>query len=179
MTQFEEIKEIRGAVRVRLQAFEDGRGRFCEIFRKEWFPETEWLAVQSNYSESNAGVLRGLHYHRKQSDYWYVIHGRIRAALVDLRQSSASFKASATIELSHREPIGLYIPVGVAHGFAAIEHTRLLYIVDNYYDGDDEFGIAWNDREFDLDWGLDTPVISERDLNNPTFSELLIGDLPR
>jgi len=178
MTELNDLKQIAGVKLVQLKTFDDSRGRFREIFRKEWFPQSQWLAIQSNHSESKKGVLRGLHYHHRQADYWYVIRGRIRSGLVDLRTASETFLASATIELSHINPQGLYIPTGVAHGFVTLEDTNLLYIVDNYYDGEDEYGVAWNDPKLGIVWGIEQPIISSRDLENPLLSSIPVFDLP-
>jgi dTDP-4-dehydrorhamnose 3,5-epimerase len=103
---------------VPIRAFEDERGRFMETFRREWFSQVKWDKVQNNRSDSKAGVLRGLHYHLHQVDYWYVAWGVIRAAMVDLRRSSPTYRAAATIEMGETNNIGLFIPVGV-HGFVA------------------------------------------------------------
>ena len=178
MPEMTDLKQITGVKLVQLRTFDDSRGRFREIFRKEWFPQSQWLAIQSNHSESKAGVLRGLHYHHRQADYWYVIHGRICAGLVDLRTASETFLASTSIELSHLDPQGLYIPTGVAHGFVTLEETNLLYIVDNYYDGEDEYGVAWNDPKLGIKWGVEEPIISSRDQENPLLSDIPDTDLP-
>lgn len=71
--------------------------------------------------------------------------------------------------------IGLFIPVGVAHGFATIsERVILTYVVDNYYNNSDEFGVAWNDPELGIDWGLDSSeaVLSGRDSGNPMLKDI-------
>lgn len=164
---------------VQLQPFADPRGRFIEIFRKEWFPQRKWDLLQSNRSESAAGVLRGLHYHHRQVDYWHVIGGSICAALVDLRRSSPAFGVSQMIDMDQEDMLGLYIPVGVAHGFVSLTDATLLYFVDNYYDGADEFGVAWDDPTLGLDWPIDRPALSERDAGNPLLRDIPQDDLPR
>ena len=88
MNHIQESKIIKGVFTANLRVFEDNRGRFLETFRKEWFPQRSWKIIQTNRSDSEAGVLRGLHYHAKQVDYWYVPSGAIRAGLCDLRFSS-------------------------------------------------------------------------------------------
>ncbi len=170
---------IDGVLNVQLEAFSDKRGRFSEIFRKEWFPRRTWSALQSNHSESAAGVLRGLHYHHHQVDYWYVLRGRIRAGLVDLRVSSPTHMEAVTLDLSKEMGMGIFIPVGVAHGFLALEDATILYIVDNYYDGQDEFGVMWNDVDISLNWGVKVPVLSERDRRNPRLKDIPLPDLPK
>ena len=89
---------------VNLRSHSDDRGRFTEIFRKEWFPGIDWTIIQSNRSDSQAGVLRGLHYHHKQVDYWYVVKGSIRAGLVDLRKSSRVHVLRPNPEQARRLP---------------------------------------------------------------------------
>lgn len=166
------FEPIQGVLTVRLQAFGDARGRFMETFRKEWFPQVSWDRLQSNRSDSKAGVLRGLHYHFKQVDYWYALGGRIRVGLVDLRRSSPSYLRAATVDLGEENPLGLFIPVGVAHGFAALTDCTLMYIVNNYYDGADEFGIAWNDPQAAIDWGIQAPALSQRDSSSPFIADI-------
>src|SRR5690606_17249652 len=138
-----------------------------ETFRKEWFPERAWERVQTNRSDSKAGVLRGLHYHHRQVDYWYVPFGRIRVGLADLRPSSPTYLQSAVLELGDHNPVGLFIPIGVAHGFAALTDATLTYLVDNYYDNSDENGVAWDDPQLRVPWDIAAPVLSQRDLANP------------
>ena len=168
------FEPIDGVLTVPLMAFGDERGRFMETFRKGWFPQVNWDRLQSNRSDSRAGVLRGLHYHFHQVDYWCVINGKIRVALADLRRSSPTWLGCATLDIGGDNPLGLFIPVGVAHGFAALTDCTLMYIVNNYYDGGkDEFGVAWNDPQFNIDWGIADPRLSERDSSNP-----LLADIP-
>lgn len=179
MPPIHESTHIQDVFTVDLRAFGDERGRFMETFRKEWFPQRTWDIVQMNCSESIGGVVRGLHYHFKQVDYWCLIHGRIRAALVDIRPDSPTFKATQTIDMDSDQRIGLFIPIGVAHGFASLsERITLTYIVDNYYNSQDEFGIAWNDPDLKLDWGLNDPTISGRDAQNPPLSQISTAHLP-
>ena len=136
---------------------------------KEWFPGVNWDRLQSNRSDSAAGVLRGLHYHFKQVDYWLAVRGTIRVGLVDLRRSSPTYLQSASIDMGEDNLLGLFIPEGVAHGFAALTACTLMYIVNNYYDGGaDEFGIAWNDPQANINWGLADPALSRRDQAIPS-----------
>lgn len=178
MPTITESSQIPGVYLVDLKPFADDRGRFIEIFRKEWFPQRSWEILQSNRSESVAGVLRGLHYHRRQVDYWHVVGGQIRAALVDLRRNSPAFGASQMIDMSQDDPLGLYIPVGVAHGFVSLTAATLLYYVDNYYDGADELGVAWNDPDLALKWPFEKPIVSDRDSSNPRLRDIPRDALP-
>ncbi|MEM7118590.1 MAG: dTDP-4-dehydrorhamnose 3,5-epimerase [Chloroflexota bacterium] len=181
MTKLEESTIIQGVFIAHLRAFADERGRFMETFRREWFPQRSWDKLQMNRSDSKAGVLRGLHYHHKQVDYWYVPAGRLRAGMVDLRPNSPTYKATQTVEMGDENNIGLFIPIGIAHGFLALTDATLTYIVDNYYDGGkDELGVAWNDPSLNLDWQLNhEPVISQRDAENLLLKDIPAKDLPR
>ncbi|MFN2105926.1 MAG: dTDP-4-dehydrorhamnose 3,5-epimerase family protein, partial [Candidatus Promineifilaceae bacterium] len=164
---------------VRLQGYGDDRGRFMETFRKEWFPQRSWDRVQINRSDSKKGVLRGLHYHHQQIDYWYVIEGVLLAAVVDIRPNSATYLNTITIEMGGENNIGLFIPSGVAHGFYAITDVTLTYVIDNYFDGGrDEYGVAWNDPQIGMDWGTVDPILSDRDRNNPLLRDIVEEDLP-
>lgn len=180
MPSITESKLISGVYIVELQPFADERGRFMETFRKEWFPQRSWDCIQSNRSDSHAGVLRGLHYHHHQVDYWYTVRGALRAAIVDLRPSSPSYLASQTVEMGDDNEIGLFIPSGVAHGFVALTDVTLTYVVDSYYDGGrDEYGVAWNDPDLGLDWGVTPAAISERDAGNPRLRAIPPELLPQ
>ena len=174
-----ESDRIAGVKIVTLTAFADERGRFLETFRRAWFPERAWDHVQANRSDSRRGVLRGLHYHFHQVDYWYLVSGRIRVGLYDLRRASATRGAGEVLEMGMEEPIGVFVPVGVAHGFVALEDSTLTYLVDEYYDASDEHGVAWNDPDIALDWGIADPVLSPRDLANPRLREIPQDALPR
>ena len=169
---------IDGVYTVPIRTFHDARGAFMETFRREWFPWVNWEKMQSNRSDSKANVLRGLHFHRHQIDYWYVPKGIVRAVMVDLRASSPTYRAVQIIELGEENNTGVFIPEGVAHGFLALTAATLTYIVNNYYDGKDEFGVAWNDPDLNIDWGVESPVISGRDAANPRFADIPQADIP-
>lgn len=179
MPLIEESNTIQGVMHVQLKPFQDGRGRFVETFRKEWFPQRSWQNVQMNRSDSQPNVLRGLHYHHKQVDYWYIAAGKLRAGLADLRPSSPTYRATQTVDMSAENNVGLFIPIGVAHGFVSLEQATLIYVVDNYYDGDDEFGIIWNDPDLNVEWGIANPILSPRDQNNPRLIDIPSHKLPQ
>ena len=175
MTKITESEHIKGVYIVEPSVFGDDRGRFLESFRKEWFPQRSWDVFQTNRSESIRGVVRGLHYHYHQVDYWFVMSGMIRACLADIRPNSPTYKATQTIDMGDNNMVGLFIPVGVAHGFATLsERVILTYIVDNYYNNSDEFGVKWDDPELGIDWGLDPAdiVLSGRDSGNPLLKDI-------
>ena len=137
---------IEGVRVVSLSSVADDRGSFVETFRQAWLPDDAPSMVQSNLSTSRAGVLRGLHFHRRQADYWCVIEGSAFVALYDLRTSRPP-RASLGPRRSTRasNSAACTCPPGVAHGFCAVTDVRLLYMVDAYFTGEDEHGFAWND----------------------------------
>ncbi len=149
----------------------DERGRFVETYRRQWLPLGREM-VQSNRSEKQAGAVVGLHYHLHQADYWYVLRGRARVVLHDLREGSPTDGATEVLELSGEEDRGLFIPPGVAHGFAALTDLLLWYQVDGYYNPGDELGLAWDDPAVGADWGVADPVLSGRDRENPCRADI-------
>jgi dTDP-4-dehydrorhamnose 3,5-epimerase len=168
----------------------DSRGAFRELWRASTFPTltpaetgapagSEPRFVQANLSSSAAGVLRGLHYHRRQLDYWTVANGRALVALVDVRPVAARRGPAVveTRELGADEWV--VIPSGVAHGFLALEPLELVYLVTNEFDGTDELGFAWDDPAVAVPWPAipgtpdGRPILSERDRSNPSLAELV------
>jgi dTDP-4-dehydrorhamnose 3,5-epimerase len=156
----------------------DERGSFRELWRAGEFPAARF--VQANLSTSAAGVLRGLHLHRRQDDLWVVAEGRALVALVDVRPRMAA-TGPAVVETRELAADGwVYIPTGVAHGFLALEPLQLIYLVTNEYDGSDELGFAWDDASVAVPWpALEAtpdgrPILSERDLTNPPLEQLVV-----
>jgi dTDP-4-dehydrorhamnose 3,5-epimerase len=156
----------------------DQRGRFVETYRRHWLPLGREM-VQGNRSEKQAGAIVGLHYHLHQADYWYVLRGRARVVLHDLREGSESDGVTETIDLDGSEDRGLFIPPGVAHGFAAVTDLLLWYLVDGYYNPVDELGLAWDDPDVAADWGVEHPVLSVRDQSNPLRRDIEPALRPR
>lgn len=164
-----------GVLRRSLDLQEDGRGSFHELWRESWTrPQGVGPFMQANLSRSAAGVLRGIHFHLRQTDMWVVLEGRAHVCLIDIRASLATGTAPSP---AYREQLGpgeaIVIPEGVAHGFWALEPLTLLYLVTNEYDGTDEHGFAWNDPEAAAVWPHGQPVLSERDRSAPSLAEAL------
>ena len=154
------------------------RGRFVESYRREWFPLGREM-IQSNRSERQAGAVVGLHYHLHQADYWYVLRGTARVVLHDLREGSSTDGVTSTLDLTGDEDRGLFIPPGVAHGFASLSDVLLWYQVDGYYNPADELGLAWDDPVVGADWGVVDPVLSGRDRANPKRDAIPLERRPR
>jgi dTDP-4-dehydrorhamnose 3,5-epimerase len=175
----------------RVERHADSRGSFRELWRESSFPaltaeETGAPAGttprfrQANLSTSAAGVLRGLHYHRRQLDYWVVVSGRALVALVDVRPVANGTAQRAPVEthgLAADEWV--VIPAGVAHGFLALEPLELLYLVTNEFDNSDELGFAWDDPDVAVPWPAiegtpdGRPILSDRDRSNPSLAQLV------
>ncbi len=167
---------IDGVTFVTPEVYSDERGIFVETWRREWFPKGREM-IQGNRADRQAGSLVGLHYHLHQADYWYVPFGTARVVLHDLRQGSPTDGATICTDLGARSNGthnhgGIYIPPGVAHGFAALIDMTITYLVDGYYNSADELGVAWNDPDIDADWGVAEPILSPRDQANPFRNNL-------
>lgn len=157
----------------------DPRGSFRELWQAGDFPGEAF--VQANLSISAAGVLRGLHFHRRQDDLWIVADGRAFVVLVDIRPLLDGTGPAPLVET--RELVAdewVVIPTGVAHGFLALDPLQLIYFVTNEYDGSDELGFAWDDPAVGIDWPTlpgtadGRPILSDRDGANPPLAELLV-----
>lgn len=170
---------IEGVMRRSIPHFEDQRGAFTELWRHSLTAElSDERFVQANLSRSRAGVLRGMHFHRRQVDLWVLVEGRAIVANTDLRPLFDRTRGDAD-ELPHSQLVSLepgdalYIPRLVAHGFWAPEDMALVYLVSNEYDSSDELGFAWNDPAAGIDWPDRQPTLSDRDLQNPPLAEEL------
>lgn len=170
----------------------DSRGAFRELWRASAFPASTPAGdgaptgsdprfVQANLSSSAAGVLRGLHYHRHQLDYWVVAAGRAFVALVDVRPVADGRGAAVVETRDLAADEWVVIPSGVAHGFLALDSLELVYLVTNEFDGSDELGFAWDDPAVGVPWPMiattpdGRPILSDRDRSNPTLAELVAG----
>ncbi len=166
----------------------DVRGSFRELWRasacgpldvaRTGLPDAAF--VQANLSTSAPGVLRGLHFHRRQLDHWVVASGRALVALVDVRPLVAGTADRPLVEVRELAADGtVTIPTGVAHGFLALEPLELVYLVTNEFDGSDELGFAWDDRLAAVPWPAvagtpdGRPILSDRDRSNPSLPELV------
>lgn len=155
----------------------DQRGLFIETYRREWFPHGREM-VQGNRANRQRGALVGLHYHLHQADYWYVPFGTARVVLHDLREGGPTDGVTQELDLSGDNHHGVFIPPGVAHGFAALTDMVITYLVDGYYNPADELGVAWDDPAIGANWGIESPVLSARDTQNPLRAGLPAGRRP-
>ena len=152
---------IEGILRIPLRRFDDERGWLMEIRRESLLPrETR----QTTLSFSRGGVIRGLHYHeRGQDDLFFCVEGTVRVVVLD-RVSGETY----TEDIGDANPVALYIPGTLAHGFEALTDALFCYHVTEEYDPDDpdEHGIPWDDpRVADL-WSTRSPILSQRDASS-------------
>lgn len=167
--EFKEFK-LKGVYSIKLNPIYDNRGFFMRYYDQKLFAEkglaTLW--VQDNQSVStNEGTLRGLHFilpPHTDGKLIRCIAGRIWDVFVDIRKNSATFGEWECCELSGEEHSMLYIPRGFAHGFCTLEdNTVMLYKHDMMYHKESDSGIIWNDRDLNINWPVQNPIISERD----------------
>ena len=177
MPKVTESTEITGVVHVEPEIHGDQRGLFIETYRRSWFPNGREM-VQGNRANRQRGALVGLHYHLHQADYWYVPIGTARVVLHDLREGGPTDGATESFDLSGENHRGVFIPPGVAHGFAALTDMTITYLVDGYYNPADELGLAWDDPAVTAPWGVTAPILSARDQANPGRTAIGIGRRP-
>lgn len=170
-------ERIAGAYLVAPEIHGDQRGLFIETYRRNWFPDGREM-VQGNRANRQKGAVVGLHYHLHQADYWYVPFGTARVVLHDLRQGGPTDGNTWCLDLTGENHLGVFIPPGVAHGFAALTDMVITYLVDGYYNPADELGVAWDDPAIDADWGVSDPILSGRDQANPGRADLPNGRRP-
>lgn len=166
-----EIKQhaLAGVVEFIPRVFGDARGAFFESFSARVMEEAgvreNW--VQDNQSRSDKGVLRGLHFQRPphaQAKLVRVAQGRALDVIVDLRRDSATYGQHLQVELDAQRYNMLYVPVGLAHGFVALEDdTLFLYKCSGYYQPSAEGGILWKDPSLNINWGIEDPTVSAKD----------------
>jgi dTDP-4-dehydrorhamnose 3,5-epimerase len=155
--------------------FRDPRGFFMETYHQVKLAGLGIAEqfVQDNHSYSRKGTLRGLHYQLRQpqAKLCRVIEGEALDVAVDIRVGSPHFGQWTSVVLSADEGNQIYVPAGFAHGFLALtDKVQLLYKCSAFYDPADERGIAWNDPELAIQWGIAEPLISAKDAANPTLA---------
>ena len=154
----------------------DDRGYFVETFRADKLEEFVGYTInfcQDNESKSSKGVLRGLHYQlspHAQTKLVRVIQGKVLDVAVDIRRNSPTFGQHIAVELSAENKKQLLVPRGFAHGFIVLEDdTVFAYKVDNYYSPQCDRGIAFDDKDLDINWILnhDELKLSQKDTEQP------------
>jgi len=172
--------EIPDVVICEPKVFGDHRGYFVETFREDKLEEFLGFKIdfcQDNESKSSYGVLRGLHYQlapHAQTKLVRVITGKVLDVAVDIRKGSPSFGKYVAVELSSENKRQLLVPRGFAHGFVVLsQEATFAYKVDSYYSPECDRGIAFDDKDINIDWQIphDKLSLSEKDTKQPKFNE--------
>ena len=170
--------ELGGVLVIEPDVFGDSRGYFYENYNEERYSKygIEFKFVQNNISKSQKGTIRGLHYQapdKAQTKLCSVISGRALDFAIDIRFGSPTFGKYVAVELSEANKLQLFIPKGFAHGFSVMEdNTIFMYKVDTYYSREHERAIIYNDKTLAINWQIENPIVSEKDLKAKPFQQI-------
>jgi dTDP-4-dehydrorhamnose 3,5-epimerase len=162
---------------IKPKVFIDERGYFFETFHRERFQEAGIPVnfVQDNESRSQKDVLRGLHLQKpphQQGKLIRVIQGSVLDVVVDIRKSSPHYGKWVSTELSDQNKWLFWVPPGFAHGFLTLENNTIFsYKCTGFYNKDLEMSIRWNDPDLSINWGIQSPLLSEKDRSAPLFTD--------
>ena len=150
---------IEGVVLKELETFSDDRGFFRELIRSTDDSFREGFG-QWSHSLMFDGVIKAWHFHRIQTDWWYIVSGVLRVGLCDLREESGTYKQTLDFLMGDLQPARmLKIPPGIAHGCKTVQGpVHLFYLTSHVYNPDDEIRIPYDDPQIDFDW-LQGPAI--------------------
>jgi len=168
-----------GAVKVlRPDAFQDHRGFFLEAYRQDEFAKVGLPTnfVQLNHSGSVKNVVRGLHFQWEppMGKLMRVVRGAAMLVAVDIRKDSPTLGEWAGVEASAENRLAMWAPASFARGFAVrSDFAEIEYLCTGTYYGANESGIRWNDPEIGVNWGVDEPILSDRDTTAQTLREWL------
>ena len=173
--------EIEGIVIIEPQVFGDSRGYFMETYQKEKYAAAgiDVTFVQDNESMSRYGVVRGLHYQAEpfaQAKLIRVVSGRVLDVAVDIRKDSPTFGKVFTLELSSENKLQLFLPHGIAHGFAVLSETAVFtYKCDNFSAPQYERTIRFDDPSLAIDWKIPVAnrIISDKDKKGVAFNLIM------
>lgn len=172
---------VEGLILIEPKIFGDSRGFFYESWNEKAFQEAIGQPirfVQDNHSRSSKGVLRGLHYQRRQAQgkLVRVTAGRVWDVAVDIRVGSKTFGTWWGTELSDVNHRQLWIPEGMAHGFLVLsDYADFLYKTTDYWSPEWERSVLWNDPEIGIEW----PLAQLADTNDEALSLLKLADRDR
>lgn len=173
--------ELGGVYIVEPVVFGDNRGFFMESWSRREFENAGLFYdfVQDNHSLSVKNTLRGIHFQqgdKAQAKLVRCVRGAVLDVAVDLRPGSASYKKWVAVELSGENKRQLLIPRGFGHGFLTLsDSAEFLYKTDNPYAPEAEGGIRWNDPELNIHWGIEQPLLSDKDKANPLLRDANTG----
>lgn len=132
--------------------------------------------VQDNISKSKRGTVRGLHFQippKAQGKLCQVLEGKVLDVVVDLRFGSPTFGKHFSQILDSEKKIQIWIPPGFAHGFSVLSDEAIFfYKCTERYSKEHERSILFNDPELNIDWNIDNPLISDKDLRATLFRDI-------
>jgi len=166
---------LEGLLVIKSKCIRDNRGHFFESWNKLEYKNIglDIDFVQDNQSLSKKGVLRGLHFQHPpfaQGKLVRVIKGAVVDIAVDIRKDSPTYGEHYSIRLTEENNKILWVPPGFAHGFVSLEdNTIFSYKCTAYYDKDSEDSLFWADTDLSIDWGVDNPLVSKKDLLAGSF----------
>jgi len=158
--------------------FNDDRGFFFESYSKQRYDQFGISDdfVQDNISSSKRGTVRGLHYQvgeKAQGKLCQVLEGEVLDVAVDIRFNSPTFGKYFSQVLNSQNKLQLWIPAGFAHGFSVLSDEAIFsYKCTNYYSKAHEKSILFNDTDLKIDWKIEHPTVSEKDLNAAKFKDI-------
>ena len=161
--------KLEGVKLIQPEVHHDERGFLKESFSRQRYQELLGISadfVQDNISASKRGVLRGLHYQKikPQGKLIMVTEGVIFDVVADINPSSQTYGQYFSCELSAENHLQLWVPSGYAHGFCVLsEQAQVLYKCTDYYQPDDQGGVAWNCPTLAIDWPIEEPILSAKD----------------
>ena len=170
---------LEGLLIIKPDVFQDDRGYFFESFNHGRFLNRglDLKFLQDNESKSKKGVLRGLHFQAPpfaQGKLVRVMRGSVLDVAVDIRKNSPTYGKWESIILSGQNKWMYWIPEGFAHGFATLEDDSIFfYKCTNIYNKASEGSILWNDPDLNINWGIQYPVISDKDRISPKFKNFI------
>ena len=168
-----------GVLIIEPQMFSDARGWFMETYSKKKTPQIDCDFVQDNHSLSaQKGTIRGIHFQHPpmaQAKLLRCARGELMDFAVDLRPDSVTFKQWICVELSAENKRQLFIPRGFGHAFLSLtDNVELLYKTDNYYSPEHDDSILWSDPELNIDWGIDSPILSDKDRTAKLLKDIIL-----
>ena len=172
-----EQTHLEGVVIITPQRHGDDRGFFCESWNKARMAAAglDFDFVQDNHSLSAAvGTLRGLHYQsppHAQAKLVRCGRGALWDVAVDFRAGSPTFGQWVGVDLTPENGRQLLIPAGFLHGFVTrAPDTEIIYKCTDYYAPECDGAVAWDDPDLAIDWGVDAPVLSDKDAAAPKLA---------
>lgn len=173
-----EKTNIPGLVLIKPKVFGDSRGYFFESFNKNKWKDIGLNPefIQDNISKSRKSTIRGLHYQVgefAQGKLCQVLQGKVLDVAVDIRFGSPTFGKHYAVELSEENHFIVWIPPGFAHGFSVLSEEAIFsYKCTKLYSKEHERSIIYNDTDINIDWSVELPIVSEKDLNAKSFREI-------